>query len=250
MIPVTPSNMKWRLTGMFDLSLYGSRLNRSRSDRCGLLYRCGFRFLRGCKDSVEGCAFHAGHKLDQAGIADVEDEAVNDLVTQVAVGHLAALKAERSLHLVAFAEEADCLIFLGLVVVLVDGDRELDLFDGDDLLFLAGGAVAFVLLVEEFAVVLNLADGRNGVGGDLYEVERTLAGHLEGFEGSHDAELFAVLVDDADFACADTFVGADERLCGTFIDRWNKSPPQRALRLAMRLYRVRRTFDIKGCVAT
>jgi hypothetical protein len=62
--------------------------------------------------------------------------------------------------------------------------------------------------------------------------------------------LFAVLVDDADFACADTFVGADERLCGTFIDRWNKSPPQRALRLAMRLYRVRRTSGLKGCVAT
>jgi hypothetical protein len=40
--------------------------------------------------------------------------------------------------------------------------------------------------------------------------------------------LFAVLVDNADFACADAFVGADERLGGTFINRWNKSPPQRA----------------------
>lgn len=199
---------------------------------------------------MEGGAFHARHKFNLAGVSDIEDKAVNDLVTKVAMGHLATFEAERRLDLVAFAEEADGLIFLGLVVVLVDGDGELDLFDGDDLLLLASGAVAFVLLVEELTVVLDLADGRNGVGGDFYEIERALAGHLEGFKGGHDAELFAVLVDDADFACADTFVGADERLCGTFINRWNKSPPQRALRLAMRLYRVRRTFGIKGCVAT
>jgi hypothetical protein len=220
-----------------------------RGDRSWLLYRCGL-LLRWRKDSVERCTFHAGHEFDEASLADVEDEAVNDLVTKVTVGHLATFETKRRLDFVAIAQKADCLIFLGLVVVLINGDRELDLFDSDDLLLFAGGAVALVLLIEELAVVLDLADGRNGVRGDLYKVESAFAGHLEGFKGSHDAELFAVLVDDADFACADTFVGADERLCGTFIDRWNKSPPQRALRLAMRLYRVRRTFDIKGCVAT
>lgn len=199
---------------------------------------------------MKRCALHAGHELDQASIAYIKDEAVNDLVTQVTVSHLATFEAQGRLDLVAFAKEADCLILLGLVVMLVDGDGELDLFDDDDLLLLAGGAVALVLLIEELAVVLDLADRRNGVRGDLYEVESALTGHLEGFKRSHDAELFAVLVDNANFACADTFVGADERLCGTFINRWNKSPPQRALRLAMRLYRVRRIFDVKSCVAT
>ena len=199
---------------------------------------------------MERCAFHAGHEFDQPSVAYIEDKAVNDLVTEVAVGHLASLEAQRGLNLIAIAEETHCLVLLGLVVVLIDGDRELDLFNSDNLLLLASGAVAFVLLVEELAIILNLADGRNGVGRDFYEVERTLAGHFEGLEGGHNAELFAVLVDDADFAGADTFVSADERLCGTFINRWNKSPPQRALRLAMRLYRVRRTFKLKGCVAT
>jgi len=198
---------------------------------------------------MKGRTFHTGHEFDQTSVPNVEDEAVDDLVPEVAVGHLAALEAERRLDLVAFAEEADSLIFLRLVVVLVDGDGELNLFNGDDLLLFAGGAVAFVFLVEELAVILDLADGRDGIGRDLDEVERTLTGHLKGLEGGHDAELFAVLVDDADFAGADTFVSTDERLGGTFIDRWNKSPPQRALRLAMRLYRVSRTFELKGCVA-
>jgi hypothetical protein len=179
-------------------------------------------------------AFHAGHELHQAGIADIQNEAVNDLVAEVAMGHLAALEAQGGLDLVAFSQETDGLILLGLIVVLVDGHGELDLFDDDDLLFLAGGAIALVFLVEELSVVLNLADRGNGVGGDLYQVERALAGHLEGVEGSHDAELFAIFVDDANLAGADAFVGADKRLGGTFINRWNKSPPQRIFSAAMR----------------
>ena len=176
---------------------------------------------------MEGRAFHAGHELDQPGIADIEDQAVDDLVPEVAMGHLAALEAERCFDLVAFAEKADSLVLFGLVVMFVDCDGELDLFDCDDLLLLACGAVALVLFVKKLAVVLDLADGGNGVGGDLYEVEGTFAGHLEGFEGRHDTKLFAVFVDDADFAGADTFVGADKGLRGAFINWWNKSPPQR-----------------------
>jgi hypothetical protein len=90
--------------------------------------------------------------------------------------HLAALEAQAGLDLVAVAEEADSLVLLGLVVVLVDGDRELDLLDDNDLLLLARCAVALVLLVEVLTVVLDLADGRNGVGRDLDQVERLLAG--------------------------------------------------------------------------
>ena len=47
--------------------------------------------------------------------------------------------------------------------------------------------------------------------------------------------LLAVLVDDANLARADSFVGADEGLGGTLIDRWNRSPPQRAAWAAMSL---------------
>ena len=94
--------------------------------------------------------------------------------------------------------------------MLIHRDGELDLFDGDDLLFLARGALALVLLIQELAIVLNLADRRHGVGGDLYQIERSLTGHLQGLEWWHDAKLFAIFVDDADFAGADTFVSADK----------------------------------------
>ena len=184
-------------------------------------------------DGVQRGAFHARHELDDAGVADVHDEAVDDLVAEVAVGHLAALEAEAGFDLVAFGEEADGLVLLGDVVVLVDVDRELDFLDDDDLLLLARGAIGLVFLVEVLAVVLDLADGRDGVGRDLDEVEGAFAGHLQGVEGRHDAKLFAVLVDHADFACADTLVGADKGLGGTLIDRWDSQPPRLAIWAAM-----------------
>jgi hypothetical protein len=185
---------------------------------------------------VECCAFHAGHELNRASVSDIEDEAVDDFVAEVPVGHLAALETKRGLNLVAVAEEADGLVLLRLVVVLVYGDGELDLFDGDDLLLLAGGAVALVFLVKELAVVLDFADGWNSVGGDLYEIEGALTCHLKGFERRHNAKLLAVLVDDTDFACADAFVSADERLGGTFIDWWNRSLHSGSVGLAMRCF--------------
>ena len=77
----------------------------------------------------------------------------------------------------------------------------------------AGGAIALFLLVKEAAVVLNAADGRDGVGRDLDEIESAFAGDSEGFKGCQDAHLFAVLVDYANFACADTVVDADKRFC-------------------------------------
>ena len=78
--------------------------------------------------------------------------------------HLAAAEAQACLHLVPFREEAYRLILFGLVVVLVDGDGELHFLDDDDLLLFAGSALALVLFVQELAVVLDLADGRTGIG--------------------------------------------------------------------------------------
>jgi hypothetical protein len=191
----------------------GDRLLLSRL-RLGLDFRL---FGRG-ENRVQRGAFHAWHELDDAGLADVGDEAVDDLVAKVAVRHLAAFEAEAGLHLIAVGEKADGLVLLGLVVVLVDGDRELDFLDGDDLLLLAGGAFALVLLVEELSVVLNLADGRIRIGRDLDEVKRTLTSNFERVERRHDTELFAVFVNDANLASTDAVVGADEGLLRAFIE--------------------------------
>ncbi len=167
---------------------------------------------------MEDGAFHAGHEFDDAGVADVLNQAVDDGVAQFAMGHLASAEAQAGLDLVSAGEELDCLIFLGLVVVLIDGDGELDLLDDDDFLFLFGGAFAFFFLVEEAAVVLDAADGRDGVGRDFDQVEAAFAGNLQSFEGRQDAELFAVFVDDADFARTNSVVDADKGLCRTFVE--------------------------------
>ena len=107
-------------------------------------------------------------------------------------------------------QEADGLVFLGLVVVLVDGDGELDFLDDDDFLLLARGPFALVFLVEEFAVVLNAADRRHGVGRDFHQIQAALAGNLQSFKGRKNAELLAVFVNDANFTRANPIVDADK----------------------------------------
>ena len=173
---------------------------------------------------MEDGAFHAGHELDHAGVADVLDEAVDDVVAELAVGHLAAAEAEAGLHLVALVEEADGLILLGLVVVLVHRDRELDFLDDDDLLLFARRPLALVFFVEEFAVILNAANRRHGVGRNLHQIETALAGNLEGFKRWKNAELFSIFVNYANFTRAYPIVDADELFRRTLID----GPPPNA----------------------
>src|SRR6202034_2949850 len=105
--------------------------------------------------------------------------------------------------------------------------------DGDDLLLLARSALALVLLVQELAIILNAADRRHCIRRNLNQIQRPLAGHLQGIERRHDAELLAILVNDADLAGANSFVSADKTFCGAFIDRGNKLPPRRASQAAM-----------------
>jgi len=155
-------------------------------------------------------SFHAGHKLHQTGVANIQDQPVDDLVPEIAVSHLPPFEAQGRLDLVAFAKEANGLVFLGLIVMLVDRDRELDLFDDDHLLLLACRTVALVLLIKIFAVVLDLTDRWHRIRRYLYKVKRALASHLESVKRSHHAELFAVFVDDANLAGANAFVGSDK----------------------------------------
>ena len=159
---------------------------------------------------MKRCPFHTWHELHQACVADIQNQPVDDLVAKVAVSHLAAFEPQGCLNLVALSKKANGLVLFGLIVVLVHRNRELYFFDDDDFLLLPRGAVALILLVKEFAVVLDLADRRNGIRRDLYEIQRSLAGHLEGVKRSHDAELFAVFIDDANLAGADAFIGADK----------------------------------------
>ena len=200
----------------------GGLLLRRRGGRLGLGLL--LLFARG-EDGVEDGSFHARHELNHAGFADVLDEAVDDVIAEFAVGHLAAAEAEAGLHLITLMKEADRLVLLGLVVVLVNRDGELDFLDGDDLLLLAGGALALFLLVEIATVILDPADGGHGIGGDFHQVKAALTGDFQSLEWRQDAELFAVFVDYADFARADTVIDTNKGLGGSFIES-DGTPPK------------------------
>ena len=167
---------------------------------------------------MQGSALHTGHELDDAGVTHVLDKPVDDRVSQLTVSHLPTFEAERCLHFVAFTQKTNCLIFLGLVIMLIHSHGKFHFLDHDDFLLLARGSIALVLLVKELAVVLNAADGWLGGGRNFYQVKATLAGYFQGFEGRQNSELFTVLVDDADFTRANSVVNADKRLGRTLID--------------------------------
>ena len=167
---------------------------------------------------MQGGAFHARVKLHDAGITNVLNQAIDNLISQLAMGHLAAAKTQGGLHLVSLVEKTDSLIFLGLVVVLVDGDRELDFLDGDDLLLFARSPFALIFFVQIFAVILNAANRRHGVGRDLYQVEAAFAGNFKSFKGWENAKLFSIFVNDANFTRAYPIVDADKLFRRTLID--------------------------------
>src|SRR5262249_20054215 len=113
---------------------------------------------------------------------------------------------DRHLDLVVAAEEALDVAALGLVVVLGDLRPELDLAHVDLLLVLAGGLRLLLLLVLVLRVVEEPRDRRPGVGGNLDKVEVALTRHLHRLLGLDDADLAAVLVDQAHLRDADALV--------------------------------------------
>ncbi len=199
-----------------------SRTRRLRGRWLGLLLRLGL--FAGRDDGVKDGAFHAGHEFDHTGLANVLNQTVDDGIAEFAVGHLTATEAQTRLDLVAIIEKADRLVLLGLVVMLVDGHRELDFLHDDDLLLLAGSAFALVFLVEEATVVLDAADRGDSVGRNLNQVESPLLGNTECLKRWENAELLTVFVDDADLARADSFVDTDKLTGRTLIECYG-SPP-------------------------
>ena len=199
---------------------------RSGRLRCRSLGGCGsgglglgrFLLLRRRENGVKNRAFHPGHELNHTRLAYVLDQAIDDRIAKLAVGHLATTETQAGLYLVTIVEKPDGLVLLGLVVMLVDGDGKLDFLDGDDLLLLAGGALTLFLLVKEASIVLDAAHGGDSIGRNFNEVETTLTGDLQSLKRGQDAHLFAVFVDDADFARADAVVDADKGLGCTFIE--------------------------------
>jgi hypothetical protein len=172
-----------------------------------------FHFFGG-KNQVQRIAFLPRSKLHDSVLANIFDQALQDLASQAGARHFPAPKEDGRFHLVSFIQEAQHVIFLGVIVVIIHVDAEFHFFDGNRLLVLLGLAFLFFLLVKVLPVIHDAANRRICGGRNLNQIQILLAGHLERFEGRHDSNLLAFVANYADFACADALVRANK----TFID--------------------------------
>ena len=142
------------------------------------------------------------------------DQPLQNLATEPGPRHLASAEENRCLNLVALTQKAQNVILLGLVIVVVHIDAELDLFYGDRLLVLLGFALFLFLLVEILPVIHDAAYGRLRGGRNLNQVQTLFAGFPDRFVRRHNPEHIAVIVNHANFAGPNAVVDADK----TFVD--------------------------------
>src|SRR6266705_4885797 len=115
-----------------------------------------------CEQRYQDVAFHARHGFDLALVANLYEQAVHLGAADFLVRHFAPAMKNHRAHFVAFAEEPDDLALANLIVVFRSG--------GPKLYFLqlrAAAALALLVgllvgLIEIFAVVGDLTNGRIG----------------------------------------------------------------------------------------
>ena len=147
---------------------------------------------------------------------EVQQQALAD----VGVGHFTAAEADGDLDPVTLQEEFLGVSQLHIEVAGVDTGGHTDLLDLHHMLVLFGLLVPFGLLKFEFSVIHELANGRDGVGGNLDQVHTRVIGVALGLRGGHDAELRAVRADQADLAVTDLLIDLMRRA------GYLKAPPQ------------------------
>ncbi len=153
-------------------------------------------------------ALLVGALLDRAELGELVRDLAQQYLAALGVRHLAPAEHDRDLHLLPLLEEPQDVALLGLVVVRRDLRPQLHLADRHLLLVLARRLLLLLLLVLVLRVVEHAADGRARLGGDLDEVEVPLARILERLVGLHDADLLALLVDQAYLGDTNTLVDA------------------------------------------
>ena len=178
-----------------------------------LLFWSAFLLIRR-QDQVQRVAFLTRPEFHQSSLVNVFDQTFEDLAAQTLPRHFASAKEDGRFDLIAFIEETEHVILFRFVVVIVDVDTKLHFFDRNGLLFFLGFAFALFVLVQEFPVVHDAANRRLRGRGNFHQVEVSFAGHLERLEGSHNADLFPFVTDDANFTRPDALVHADK----TFVD--------------------------------
>src|SRR5215472_161315 len=168
-------------------------------------------------DHVHGIAFHARTKFHYSFVANISHQSLQNVSSQVLVGHFASTKAQAGFDLVSLCQKAQYVIPLGNVIVLVHVYAELHFLEHNLLLVLLGRALFFLLLVKKFAVIHDPADRRHSVRGYFYQVEVDFAGFLERFVRWKDSKLVPIRVNHAYLTRADALIHTDKTLIYTIL---------------------------------
>ena len=156
------------------------------------------------EDHDDPSALHRGLLLEFRDFFQFLGESLDEFVAFVDVGVFAAAEDDGEDHLVLLGQKLLRAVDLRHEVVVADFRAEAEFF------VLAVVRVAFVLplllLVLEFAVIHDPANGRLFLRGNFHEVHAGLASMPQGFNSFDDAEKRAIVSDNADGRYADLLV--------------------------------------------
>lgn len=134
---------------------------------------------------------------------------LEEIVSQVQVGHFSATELERELHLVSVFQEFTGMINLDLEIVLTDPDGfELQFLELSGFGMRPGFLLFFLLLVSPFAVIEDFADWRAGVGGYLDQIQTGFTRESQSFSGGDDAHHFIFFINQSNGRNANLLVVA------------------------------------------
>ena len=141
------------------------------------------------------------------------DQAVEQALPDLRVGHFASPEEDGQLDLVSMIEKLRSLTALRFKVMIVDFWTNPDFLELDDVLVPARFALLLRLLVPELAVIHQAANRRHRVGSHLYKIKPALARHIKRIAGRNHTDLIAFFIDQPDFTNPDSFI--DSRLNGS-----------------------------------
>jgi hypothetical protein len=128
--------------------------------------------------------------------------------TNLFVGLLASAVENRNLYLVSGSQKLGDFTHLDFQIVLADLQAKTHLFEFGGL----GSLAVFLQLLGTLVIILtpvdDFADWRIGVGRDLDQIQIPLLRDGQGFLFAQDAELFAILVNDAKLGCPNLIIQA------------------------------------------
>ena len=124
------------------------------------------------------------------------------------MGHLTSAKTYVKFDLITLQQKALRLIRLYADVMVISLRHQADLLELGLLLVLARFALFLTLLVAEFTVVKQTTNRRHRIGGHLNQIKATLLGHIHGLTHSDNANLCALIVNQAHLARANAIVDA------------------------------------------